>query len=391
MISEKKKIKVGLITDDIDRKAMGTAFYMQKLIEVFTSDLKNEIELVLIHRDGKCKVSVCSLARNISIKTFKFPKYTGITSFLRFFFTCQEDFDIIHFPRPKLFPFFWKLKAKKFVVTFHDAPVKGSPVFRTPANYIFQWLAKFWGRHHIDAAIGDAQYSKKLIENYYKTKSEKTFGIKLAGTIEKRPDFSESEDYYRRFLNEKYGIQSPYVLQVGRLVPHKNVHRVIRAFDIVKQKTDLPHQLVILGGRGHAPPYEKIVDEEIGRAQFKHSIYIAPYIETEDLPIVYAFCELFIQAGILEGFSIPIVDALKMGVPIVTSNTSVFPELVGNAAELVNPLDPVNIADGLQRVLQNKDLRNKLSAASLAKANEYSWRKAGRDTLEVYRTILKTL
>src|SRR3990167_4530895 len=168
------KIKVGFITDDIDRKAMGTALYMQRLIEEFSTKFKDDIELVLIHREGKCIVPACGMARNIAIPTFKLPKFSGVFSFMRFFFACKEEFDIIHFPRPKLFPFFWKLKAKAFVVTFHDAPEKGSVRYRTPTNYMFEWFIKFWGRHHIDAAIGDTDFAAMNMWRYFNLDPKKS-------------------------------------------------------------------------------------------------------------------------------------------------------------------------------------------------------------------------
>lgn len=382
------KIKVGLIVDDIDRRAMGTALYMQKLIEQYVSTYKNEIELVLIYREGKCLLPISNIARRLPIKTFKLPKYSGFFSFTWFFFTCQEEFDIIHFPRPKLFPFFWKLKAKKFVVTFHDAPEEGSKRFRTWHNYFFEWFIRLWGKYYIDAAIGDADYAAMIIWRYFKLEPKKTFGIKLAGATNFESLPEEEVETKKRLLAEKYSIKFPYILQVARLVPHKNVHRAVEGFDIFKQSSSYPHQMVILGGRNHSADYDQVVDGVISKAEFKKDIYIAPFIEDEDLNAIYSLADIFIQVGTSDGFSIPIIDALSSGVAIVTSNLSVFPEIVGEAAVLVNPYDPEDISQGIKKLIDNPDLRQKKVALGLEKVKNYSWTKAAGETIGVYQKIL---
>lgn len=382
------RIKVGFIVDDIDRPAMGTALYMQKFIEAYTKYFNNEIELVLIYREGKCIVPVCDLARRLPIKTFVIPKYSGFFSFLRFFFLCQETFDIIHFPRPKLFPFFWKLKAKKFVVTMHDAPEKGSVRFKTWHNYLFEWFIKYWAKYHIDAFIGDADYAAQNIWQYYRLDPKKSFGIKLSSASEFKPLTEDEREEKKQLLIDRYKIKFPYILQVARLAPHKNVHRVIQAFDILKNKTKSNHQLVILGGRKHCAWYDKLVDSIILNMKHKKDVYIAPFIKDEDLAAVYNLADIFVQVGTSDGFSIPIIDAMKAGVAIVTSNHSVFPEIVGDAAVLANPYDIEDIASAMERLINDEKLKQEKIIIGLDRVKRYTWESAARQTIAVYRKIL---
>src|SRR3989344_183124 len=382
------KIKVGLIVDDIDRRAMGTALYMQRLVDQYVTTFADDIELVLIYREGNCRLPISDIARRLPIKTFKIPKYSGFFSFVRFFFTSPETFDIIHFPRPKLFPFFWKLKAKKFVVTFHDAPEEGSTRFRTWHNYVFEWFVRLWGKYHIDAVIGDADYAAMIIWRYFKMDPKKVFGVRLSSGSDFTPLRPEEIEPKKKILSEKYGIRLPYILQVARLAPHKNVHRVVQAFDILKKGGSYHHQLVILGGRNHAPWYDRIVDQTIGKSQYKKDIHIASFIEDEDMPAVYNLADIFVQVGTSDGFSIPIVDALKAGVAVRTSNRSVFPAIVGEAAVQVDPFDLGSIAKGMKKLLDSTKLRAEKIALGLIKGGEYSWEKAARDTINVYRKVL---
>lgn len=384
------KIKLGFVTDDIDRPAMGTALYMQKLIEQFVENFSDKIDLWLIHREGKCTVPVCKLAKHLTIKTFNTPKFSGILSWPRFFLFSKEKFDIIHFPRPNLYPFFWKAKAKKFVVTFHDAPEKGAPRFRAPANYFWEWHIKLWTQKYIDAALGASVYSAQTIWRYYNLDPSRTFGVPNGGGGEMFKSLTNEEKKAAKTrLENRYKIKPPYILQVARLVPHKNVHRVVLAFSILKQRYKVPHKLVILGGKGHAPAYDNLVIKCIKESSVSDEIYIAPFIENEDMNVVYNLADIFIQVGLSDGFSIPIVDALNCGLPVVTSNLSVFPEMVGDAGILVNPYDPEDIAEGMIRLINNNDLRVKLTQLGLEKGKQYSWFKTAINIFNIYKRILK--
>ncbi len=385
---ERNKIKVGFIADDIDRPAMGTALYMQKLIEQYVTTFKDEVELVLIYREGNCRLPISSVARHLPIKVLKLLKFSGFFSFLRFFLTSKEEFDIVHFPRPKLFPFFWKLRSKKFVVTFHDAPEEGSVRFRTWHNYAFEWFIKLWGKRHIDAAIGDTEFAAENIARYFDIDESKAYGIKLAGSVGFKPLDHDEVEKKKELIEEKYGIRTPYILQVARLVPHKNVHRAVQAFNILKKSGNYPHRLVILGGRGHASEYDKLVDAAIDEANSPDDVYLAPYVETEDLSAVYSLADISAQVSLSEGFGIPVVDSFNAGVPVICSTTSVFPEVAGKAAVLVDPFDPASIATGMKSLLDSESLRKEKSALGLVRGREYSWKKVAKETIDVYRKIL---
>lgn len=390
MLHSERRIKVGFIVDDIDRKAMGTALYMQKLIELIVKHHSDKIELVLISREGKGTHPVCKLARHITIPTFKLPKFSGVVSFMRWFFQNKEEFDIIHYPRPKLYPFFWKLKAKKTVVTFHDAPEKGSPRFRTPANYFWEWSTKLWFHRHIDAAISDAVFAAENTASYYTIPKEKSHGIVLGGGMDVSvlQDPSYNRERAQQKLADQYAFPFPYILQVARLVPHKNVHRLVAGFGILKNKYKVPHKLAILGGRNNTEAYNKVVDAEIEKYNIKDAVFFAPYVETEDMPLVYNCADIFVQVGTSDGFSIPLVDALKSGVPIVTSNRSVFPEIVQDAGLLADPFRPEDIAEKMHALLLDKDMQKRFVERGREVAKRYSWEQATAHTVELYQKLM---
>jgi glycosyltransferase involved in cell wall biosynthesis len=384
-----QKIKVGFIVDDIDRRAMGTALYMQRLIDQLVKNHSHEIELVLISREGKGVHPVCRLARHIEIPTFKLQKFSGVFSFMRWFFMNKEEFDIIHYPRPKLYPFFWVAKTKKNVVTFHDAPEKGSPRFRTPANYFWEWTIKLWFHKYIDAALGASHYSAKTIWEYYHTDKDKTFGIQNGGGKGFFPIDEQKISSAKDTLAEKYKIPFPYILQATRFVPHKNPHRQIQAFGILKKKYNVPHKLVIMGGgSSHDPEFDKVVNKAIEVSGAKDDIFIAPFIDDEDMNALYNCADLFIQAGTSDGFSIPIADALSAGLPIVTSDRSVFPEMVGEAGVLADPFNPDSMAEAMHKILSDNDFKASLSQKALEQAKLFTWERMSNEMVGIYRKTL---
>src|SRR3989338_2389142 len=134
-----KKIKLALFADDVGRKAKGTAIVLEYLINEYISHYGNQIDLVLICKEERREYLQRFNGRIIVVKNIRTPKFSGFFSYLLFFFSLKERFDIAHFPRPDLHPFFWLLrilgKTKKIVVTFHGAPEDDSiPIFRTPTS-----------------------------------------------------------------------------------------------------------------------------------------------------------------------------------------------------------------------------------------------------------------
>jgi len=112
-------------------------------------------------------------------------------------------------------------------------------------------------------------------------------------------------------------------------------------------------------------------------------------VPTEDLPAMYHAASLLVYPSLFEGFGIPLVEAMSCGCPIVCSNTTSLPELVGDAAVLVNPYDVEGLANAIWRVLNDRDLRADLVAKGLARARHFSWEKAARQTLQVYRQAFR--
>jgi glycosyltransferase involved in cell wall biosynthesis len=173
----------------------------------------------------------------------------------------------------------------------------------------------------------------------------------------------------------------PFILSVGTLQPRKNYLRLVRALAAMHH----PAHLVIAGGTGWA--YEK-VRAEVERLGLWKQVTFAGFAGEADLPGLYRLASVFAYPALYEGFGLPVLEAMACGTAVVTSNVSSLPEAAGEAALLVDPLDERAIAHALDHLLGDEMLRARLVEKGLARAAEFTWERAARRTLEVYRSLL---
>ena len=182
-------------------------------------------------------------------------------------------------------------------------------------------------------------------------------------------------------LVEKFGVRSPYILYISRIEhPGKNHVRLIEAFDMLKSKNGLPHQLVLVGsdwGRAEA------VHDAAERSQYKNDILFTGFASGSDLPGLYAAADLFVFPSLYEGFGMPILEAMASGVPVACSNISSMPEVAGDAAVLFHPHDASDIHSAMERLLTNQALRLDTVRRGLERARQYTWEACAEQTRAV--------
>jgi len=168
---------------------------------------------------------------------------------------------------------------------------------------------------------------------------------------------------------------------VGTLQPRKNYARLIRAFAQVGE-TDLA--LVIAGGRGWL--YDEIF-AEVERLGLGQRVIFPGFVADQDLPALYSAAAVLAYPSIYEGFGLPILEAFACGTPVVSSNASCLPEVAGDAALLIDPTDVAALAEALTRALTDTALRAQLTAAGLARAQQFTWQAAAQQLLAEYRAL----
>jgi glycosyltransferase involved in cell wall biosynthesis len=194
-------------------------------------------------------------------------------------------------------------------------------------------------------------------------------------------------DQARRVVAERFGIDYPYVLFVGKLQARKNVVRLIRAFARFKHETRSDAKLLLAGKKTAT---SEGIDETIAELGLGDHVVQAGYFKPTDLPIVYSAAEQFVFPSLWEGFGIPVVEAMACGAPVVTSTVTSLPEVAGGAAVLVDPMSVDSIAGAMARIHGSADLRRDLVARGLARAEHFTWRNCARATLDAYAAVARS-
>ncbi len=178
-------------------------------------------------------------------------------------------------------------------------------------------------------------------------------------------------------VREKYALPREYALSVGINKPHKNIATLVRAWRRVKSRA-----VLVIAGAWDERYAGKQEGGGAGEICFIHNIPDA------DLPALYAGARVFVMPSLYEGFGLPALEAMACGAPVIASNVSSLPEVVGDAALLFNPRDDAALAQLLARVLDDAALRDELRAKSRARARNFSWERTARETLAVYRKVI---
>lgn len=185
-------------------------------------------------------------------------------------------------------------------------------------------------------------------------------------------------------LRKKYQLPEHFVLFVGNFNPRKNLERLLRAFDLVKEQ--IPQHLVIAGEQGWK--FDK--QEALKNICHADAIHFIDYAPDEDMPALYSAADLFVFPTLYEGFGIPVIEAQACGTPVLTSNCSALPEVCGDAAIFVNPYDVEDISRGMLRILQDSELVKVLTEKGLQNAKKFSWKASAQKLNELIEATVKS-
>jgi len=185
--------------------------------------------------------------------------------------------------------------------------------------------------------------------------------------------YPRDETLREQFL-ERYGIRGPYILYVGNLFRYKNVDTLVKAFLCVKDRLD--HSLVIAGNRQLADSNSAVTDNRV--------IHL-DYVSINDLPFLYSYADLLVHPSLSEGFGLTVLEAMACGTPVVATNRAAIPEVAGDAAILIDPLQVDEIADAILRVCSDGALKQDLIRKGLEHVKGFSWQRTARGILDSCR------
>jgi len=237
------------------------------------------------------------------------------------------------------------------------------------------------------------------VSNFTKIEVEKLFGIPAGrievvyNAIDERFLHGHATATERQLIAERYQVTYPFLLYAGRISPHKNVVRMIEAFSALKTELEKDHafpdlKLIIIGDDVSGNPDLR---RTVVRSGVQNDVRFLGFVPIEVLRTFYDQAKIFVFPSLYEGFGLPPLEAMAHGTPVVTSNVSSLPEVVGNAAVLVHPENVFEIMRALHRVLLDKGLREKMKERSYRQAAKFSWDKSVCRMIETYREVLEPL
>ncbi len=288
-----------------------------------------------------------------------------------------DKIDIFHFTNPLNFirgPY-------KSIVTVHDLSVLHNS----------QWAKKIsldFFKKNIESVLNkankiltDAEFTKKDIIDNFNIPEEKIKPIHLGvGNA-----FHSEID--KNYLKKKFNLEN-YILYVGELQPRKNIAGLLEAYKRLDNNLRRKYNLVLVG-RARDENFAKKISDLIKKLNLGSFVRHFEYAAESDLIKLYSNAEFLLYPSFFEGFGFPVLESISCGVPVITSNTSSLPEVIGQAGILVNPEDINQIKSAIEKLLLDKNLYQKLKKECLNQASKFNWQKTARQTLAVYGEVYK--
>lgn len=359
----------------------GTGAYAQALAEEIPS-LTDELEMTVVVSDtgseslGERKNCSIELTNN-SGRGRQFGKHAALFKRL----IKNNGPQIVHFPAT----FSMLHKPVKntnavIILTIHDLAFLRNPKW-------FRWERSRYYRSAIKQSIKVAHH---FITDSEATASDMMELLKIPlDTIQIIPlgisnSLMPAEDEAVKLIQAKYKLPPTYYLYLGTLEPRKNIDSIIKAFSEIADKVDW--DLVIAGRDGWktAPIYNAAK-----KSRFKDRIHFTGFLEPDDVPVMLTSAQVFVWPSLMEGFGLPPLEAMACGTPVITSNLSSLPEVVGEAAIKVDPHSASALAKYMLTLYEDDGLRKQLIMAGLNRVRQFQWQQCAQKTYAVYQQVLK--
>jgi len=359
-------MKIGIDTRELAGKKAGIGWYIYHVLSnILKLDTKNEYFAY-------------------SCETIDFPDFSNLTKIvipkkgLSWHLETakrieKDDIELYWSISSPIVPAITKIPT---IYTIHDLTNIFYPQYHKLKGRLIDklFLAKAVKKTKKIIAISDA--TKKDIVKLFPSTKEKVYVTHLGYDKVFKP-ISKSE--VQSHL-EKYKLSPGYVLYVGTLEPRKNIETILKAYARIDFEIQKSHPLVIAGKKGWK--YENIF-KTYNELKLKEKVKFLDYLDFSDLPALYNGASVFVFPSFYEGFGLPPLESMACGTPVITSNISSLPEVVGNAGILVEPLDIDNIAQNIEKILTDLSFRQQLSDSAIKQASKFSWQKTAEETLKI--------
>lgn len=361
-------MKVLVDAQSLSNSRAGIGNYTYNLLDAFVRMGQSEHIFAAVHRNRESigrllpQLSMISAGRHLY-------KYLPIDVL-----GLSKNFDVYHEPNYIPRPF-----QKATVINIFDMSYVLYPQYH-PWRRV-EMLRLFEKRMRgVDRILTASQSAKGEIVDLLKVPDAKVVVTPLGLSTRHSP--VQVNEALAQTLRKRYGLPEQFLLYVGTIEPRKNLERLIEAYGMARERLGKSTVgLVLAGGKGWL---DDSIYRKVQELSLLDDITFTGYVSEEDLPILYNMATGFVYPSLYEGFGLPPLEAMACGVPVITSNVSSLPEVVGDAGIMVDPYNVEELGDAIVRVVSSTELRQSLSDKGIKRASMFTWEKCARETLTVY-------
>lgn len=368
---KKNQIKIGIDARFFGPKQKGLGRYVQKLVENLEKVNSTNKFVIFLRKENWDEYQPANPNFKKVLADYKW--YSIKEQIFMPFKIQKAGIDLMHFPHFNV-PIFC---FKPFIITIHDLILKKFPTSRastlSPFLYSLKNLAYkiviFSAVKRAKKIIVVSNYTKKDILRYFKIKQEKIEVIYEGVFLGAAP----------RVLGTA---PKEYLLYVGNAYPHKNLERLILAFNKLVKDFQMDLQLILVGEIDYF--YKKIQNKFSDPKQ----IIFTDFVSDKELFALYQNASVYVFPSLCEGFGLPPLEAMAYGIPVVCSSSSCLPEILGKAAVYFNPRNIDDMAEKIRHVLEDKNLQKKLIEQGFKRIKKYNWLKTAQETMDIYLSVV---
>lgn len=378
-------MKIGIDARMYGLEHAGVGRYVMKLIEmVLKYDKSNEYVLFL----RPSHASEFENRKRVRVVQTKIPIYSFTEQLILPIIFAKEKLDILHIPvfnAPLFYP-------GKYLLTIHDLIKHDSKGLETTTRPLWMYIFLRAGYLFLSALITKRASHIIVPTNFVKEDIVKRLGVpsdKITVTYEAVSSSLKKvllTPHQKHQVLEKYNLKQPFIVYTGNVYPHKNVDLLIDAIVQHNQEKETDLQLALICSRSI---FWNRLNKKIKDRNLDNWIKMLGYVDDKEVSNIYSQALALVHPSKMEGFGLTGLEAMSLGLPVISSNTSCLPEVYGDAAMFFDPYSVTDLVEKLELLIKDVDLRKRMIANGYHQVQKYSWSKMGKETIAVYKALLK--